>query len=435
VLFTACIAIITSVIVALPSLRVMHLDVNRSLKQGSVTSTPFGRRSGSFLIAGQITLCVVVLTVAGLFLRSLRNAFSIDLGFNSENVFVSRVDPVAQGYSGERSVSFFQQLEKQVGQLPGVRSASVVAPLPLSIFSSRRDFTRPGTSRTLNADVYVVGAQYFQTMGIPVLQGRDFRDVPTTSPLAITISQGLAGTFFSGENPLGHILRCQMGDDKASYEVVGIVGNTKTKTVGEEVRPVVYEYMNQNPKELEGFAAFGGISLVIKTTRNMPTVAPAVRQQVERLDPSMPVFGVESMHEQVGKALLVARISAIFLSAFAFLALALAGVGLYGVVSYSVACRTREIAIRAALGAPRRRTLASLTLQTLRGVGTGLALGLALSVIVARLISSFLYGVHGIDPLTFLFVPPFLLLVALVAVLLPAWLAIRENPMKALRSE
>lgn len=436
VLVTMSIAVIASLMFGLaPALRVVHLDVATFLKEGSVASGLLGLRLRTFLIASQVALCVVVLTAAGLFLRSLRNASSIDLGFHPENILVCRIDPVSQGYSTERTIAFFQQLEKQVSRMPGVRSSSLVAPLPLGIFRSARDFTQPSTGKSINADVHVVGAQYFQVIGVPLLRGRDFRDVSATAPLAAVVNQVLAQRLFAKADPLGKVIEFQWGDEKTSYEIVGVVGNTKTTTIGEELKPVVYEFVDQTPKELEGFSSFGGISLITKTTGNPAALTAALQHQVEQLDPDMPIYGVETMEEQVGKALLLSRLSAAFLGIFGCLALTLAGVGLYGVVSYSVACRTREIAIRAALGAPLRRTLASLTLQGFGAVAAGLIFGLAGSLVIGRIISGFLYGVQGADPLTFFFVPVLLAGVALTAIFAPAWHAAHVNPAQALRTE
>jgi predicted permease len=310
-----------------------------------------------------------------------------------------------------------------------------VAPLPLGIFSSGRDFSVPGTTRTINANLHMVGPRYFETMGIPLIQGRDFRDVPASSPSVAVISRTMADKLFPNENPIGQRIGWKFAEDKKTYEVVGVAGDTKSKTIGETVGPCLYELAAQNEKDLEAFSSFGGVSLVIKTVGRPQTLVAAVRQEVERLDPGMPTYGIETMEEQVGKSLVVARLAAWFLGAFGFLALTLAAVGLYGLMSYSVAARTREIAIRMALGASTERTLSMLTRQGLGVVGIGLVVGLAGSLAVGRLLSSLLYGVGGFDALTFIAVPIVLACAACFAILVPARRATKVDPMVALRYE
>jgi predicted permease len=378
---------------------------------------------------------VVVVVVAFLFLHSLWNGFSIDLGFRPENLLVVKFDVTAQGYSQKRGALFFQQLEERVSALPGVRSASVVAPLPLGILSSGSSVSVPGTSRTTDANRHIVGPRYFETMGIPVLKGRSFRDIAASSPPVGIINQVMAERLFPNDSPIGQRVEWQFGKESTVYEIVGVVGNTKSKTIGEVLKPCLFELAAQKEKDLEAFSSFGGVNLVIKTTGNPRAFIAVVQQEVERLDPGLPVFGVETMEEQVGKSLVIARLVASFLGVFGFLALTLAGVGLYGLMSYSVTTRTREIAIRMALGASTEKTLSLLARQGLGVVGIGLAVGLTASLAVGRLVSSLLYGVGRYDALTFIAVPIVLVCVACCAILLPARRAAKVDPMVALRYE
>jgi putative ABC transport system permease protein len=384
----------------------------------------------------QVATSVVVLVVASLFLHSLWNGFSIDLGFRPENLLVVKVDPTAQGYSSQQSAFFFRQLEERVSNLPGVRSASVVAPLPLGIAGNAADVSVLGTSRTINANRHLVGPRYFETMGIPLLRGRDLRDVSASSPpLLAVINRVMAERLFARENPVGQRVAWGSGKESTVYQIVGVVGDTKIKTIGEALRPCLYGLAAQNEEALEGLSSFAGTSLVIKTVGKPQALAAVVQQEVERLDPGLPVYGVETMQEQVGKSLVVARLVASFLGVFGFLALTLAIVGLYGLMSYTVAARTREIAIRMALGASAARTLSMLARQGLGTVGVGLVVGLAAGLAVSRLLSSLLYGVGSFDPLTFITVSIVLVAVASLAVLLPARRAARVDPMLALRYE
>jgi predicted permease len=436
-LVTAGIAILTSLMFGLaPAARATRVDANASLTDSGTTSTPFASGwTRKVLVMVQMAVSVVVLVAAALFLHSLWNGFSIDLGFHPENLLVVKVDPTAQGYSRERSALFFQQLEERVSALPGVRSASVVAPLPLGIFSSGGDFSVPGTPRSINANLHMVGQHYFETMGIPLLRGRDFRDIAASSPLVAVISRAMGNQLFANENPVGQRIGWEFGTDKKTYEVVGVVGDAKSKTIGESLRPCLYELSAQNEKDLERFSSFGGVSLVIKTVGKPKALAAVVQEEVERLDPGLPLYGVETMEEQIGKSLVLARLAASFLGVFGFLALTLAAVGLYGLMSYTVAARTREIAIRTALGASAIRTLSMLARQGLTAVGVGLAVGLGASFAIGRLVSSQLYGVGSLDPLTFITVPIVLVCVACLAVLVPARQAAKLDPMVALRYE
>jgi predicted permease len=437
-LATAGIAVLTGLMFGLaPAARATRLDLNATLNDSGTASTAFASQwTRKVLVIVQVAASVVVLVAASLFLHSLRNAFSTDLGFHPENLLVVKVDPIAQGYSRAQTTAFFQQIEERVSKLPGVRSASVVAPLPLGISSSGSDVSVLGASRTINVNRHLVGPRYFETMGIPLLAGQDFPDVSASSaPLLGVINRVMSEKLFPHENPVGQEVSWGTGKGSAVYHIVGVVGDTKSKTIGETPRPCLYGLVAQDVKALEGLSSFGGASLVIKTVGKPKALAAVVQQEVERLDPGLPVYGVETMEEQVGKSLVLARLGASCLGVFGFLALTLAAVGLYGLMSYSVAARTREIAIRMALGASVARTLSMLARQGLGTVGVGLVVGLAASLAVGRLLSSLLYGVGSFDPLTFITVPIVLVAVASLAVLLPARRAARVDPMLALRYE
>jgi predicted permease len=414
-----------------PAARATRLDVNASLNDSGAASTAFASQwTRKVLAMVQVAVSVVVLVAAVLFLHSLWNGFSIDLGFRPENLLIARVDTTAQAYSKERSALFFQQLEERVSGLPGVRSASVVMPLPVGTFSSGSQVSVPGTSRTIDANRHVVGPRFFETMGIPLLRGRDFRGIAASSPLVTVINRALAERLFPNENPIGQRLRWW---DKV-YEIVGVVDNSKSSTIGEAPTPCLYQLTAQHETDLQTFSSLG-INLVVRTAVKPKAVAALVQQEVERLDPNLPVYGVETMEEQVGKSLVLARLVASFLAVFGFLALTLAAVGLYGLMCYTVAARTREIAIRMALGASAARTLSMLARQGLSTVGVGLAAGLAAGLAVGRLVSSLLYGVASFDPLTFITVPIVLVFVACFAILVPARQAAKVDPMVALRHE
>ncbi len=432
---TAGIAVLTSLIFGLaPAVRTTRVNVTASLKEGDPVSTGFSIQwTRRVLVTVQVAVSVVVLVTAALFLHSLWKVFSIDLGFHAENLLVVTVDPATQGYSRERSRFFLQQLEERVSGLPGVPSASVVAPLPLGIATMQDDVWVPGTSRMINANRHLVGSRYFETMGIPLSKGRDFAAIEA-QPVAV-INRAMAERLFPNENPVGQRVRLESAKGGEVYEIVGVAGNTKLKTIGEAFRPCLYTLAAQNGKDLEHLSSIFGISLVVKSVGKPMALARAVQQEVERLAPGLPVFGVETMEEQIGKSLVLARLAASFLGVFGFLALTLAAVGLYGLMSYTVVARTREIAIRMALGASAERTLAMLARQGLSTVGVGLAAGLAAGLAVGRLVSSLLYGVGSFDLWTFITVPIVLIFMACLAILVPARRAAKVDPMVALRYE
>jgi predicted permease len=436
-LVTVGVAVLTSLVFGLaPAARGTSLDVNASLKDNDPASTAFTTQwTRKILVIIQVAVSVVVLVAAMLFLHSLRNGFSIDLGFRPENLLIVTLDTTAQGYSKERSALFFQQLEERVSNLPGVRSASIVAPLPLGISSSGGQIWVLGTSRNTYADLPMVGPRYFASMRIPLLSGRDFRDIAASSPPVAIINRAMAERLFPNEDPVGQRVGWEFGKERAAFEIIGVAGNTKSKTIGEPFRPCLYRLAAQNEKDVERLSSSSGVSLVIKTVGKPKALTAIVQQEVERLDPGLPVYGVETMEEQVGKSLVLARLAASFLGVFGFLALTLAAVGLYGLMSYSVAARTREIAIRMALGASVQRTLSMLARQGLSTVGVGLAAGLAAGLAVGRLVSSLLYGVSSLDPLTFIAVPIVLVFVACLAILVPARQAAKVDPLVALRYE
>jgi len=429
---TLGIAVLTSLLFGLaPSARSTGLDVNSSLKDSDTATTAFAAQwTRKVLVIVQVAVSVVVLAAATLFLHSLWNGFSTDLGFRPENLLIATLDTTAQGYSKERSALFFQQLEERMSALPGVRSASIAAPLPLGIYSSGSPVSIPGTSRSVDANRHVVGPRFFETMGIPILKGRSFRDIPASSPQVAIINRVLAERLFHTQDPIGQRVRWWNKD----YEIAGVAGDAKSKTIGEALTPCLYQLAAQNAEDLASFSS-AGIFLVVRTAGEPKALAPVLEREVERLDPTLPVYGVETMEEQVGKDLVLARLAAVFLGVCGFLAVTLAAVGLYGLMSYSVAARTREIAIRMALGASVTRTLSMLTRQGLTTVGVGLAVGLAAGLAVGRLVSSLLYGVRGFDPLTFVAVPAVLLCVAGFAILMPARQAAKVDPMVALRHE
>ncbi|HVP46802.1 MAG TPA: ABC transporter permease [Bryobacteraceae bacterium] len=430
--FTAALSVLTGVLFGLaPALRATRPDLVTTLKeQGALVgrSRRFGMRN--LLVAGQVTLSLVLLVGSSLFLRSLQNASSIDLGLRPENVLLMGVDPKLHHYSAEKTRLFLGELRERVSALPGVASVSFLDSLPLSLGGTNNGYqpdNGKSDAKEFEASVYTVDRGYFETIGTPLVRGRDFRRQEGTERVAI-INETLAERMFPGEDPLGRRFR---GDNK-TWEIIGVARNSKSRTLGEDPAGIVYLDLQQHPEEV---MSFFGISILAKTTVNPRTLTRAVRAQVAALDPNLAVFGIETMQEHVNKALLIPKLSAVLLGVFGGVGLVLATVGLYGVLSYSVRRRTREIGIRMALGASASGVLRMVARQGMLLAGVGLVIGLAISLALWRLAGSFLYGISATDPVTFIGVPLLLLLVACVAALLPARRASQVEPMDALRYE
>lgn len=432
-LFTVGLSLVTALLFGLvPALRATRPDLVGALKEASAVSGRAGR-SGmrNTLVVVQVALSLVLLTAAGLFLRSLGNASSIDIGFKPDNILVTRVDPKVHNYSAERTMQFLSQLRERVSALPGVRSVSFVDVVPVSIAGTGRNFevdaTKDRPAQSVNADVHGVYSGYFQTMGIPLLSGRDF-DLQTNNQNEAIINETMAGRLFPNQDPIGRVVRA----DRASYTVIGVVRNSKSRTVGEGPVNCAYLFLDVAP---EKGVSFFGISTLVKTSVDPRQLDRPVREQIAALDPNMAVFNTETMQEHLNESLLLPRISAWLLGSFGAVGLTLGAVGLYGVMSYSVRRRTHEIGVRMALGARPGTVLAMVLRQGLALTSVGLAIGLSIAVAVGRLSASLLYGISGTDLITFLVVPTVLVAAALVAIVIPARRAAKIDPMVALRYE
>ena len=435
--FTAALSIFTGILFGLaPALRATRPDLVESLKNESPVFGRLRRFSlRNALVVVQVALSLVLLVGAGLFLRSLGNASSIDIGMQPDNVLLMAIDPKLNHYSRERTQQVLEQLRQRVTALPGVRSVSFVDSIPLSIGGINFDFAAAGgngsAGQNINSDVYSVGSGYWETMGIPLLRGRDFSR-NTGDGRALIVNQTMARRAFGNEDPLGRQMLSDELGQKVLYTIVGVARDSKSRTLGEKPQNCAYLFVEANPEKV---FSFFGISIAVKTSANPAAMAKPVREQIAALDPNLPILSTETMREHVDKSLLLPRISATLLGVFGAVGLTLAAIGLYGVMSFSVRRRTREIGIRLALGANPGSVLAMVLRQGLALAGVGLVLGLAIALAVGRLASSLLYGIGGTDLITFLAVPAVLLAAALVAIVLPARRAARLGPMTALRME
>jgi predicted permease len=400
--------------------------------KGEDALTRPGRRftMRNILVVAQISLSLVLLCVTGLFLRSLERAAGMDVGFRSEGILMMSVDPRVHGYTPERTVKFLGELRDRATALPGVSSAVTTDVAPLSMGNRSDSFHAEGVKASgpdPSVDLYMVTPGYFEVMGIPRLLGRDFANESASAPKVAVVNQAFVHDVFHDENPIGR----RVEGAGMSYQVIGVVGNAKSRTIGEDLRPVLYRALAQS---VASDPSFLGYTLIVRTSDEAGT-ASALRNIVRSLDPSIAVFNAESMHEHLRDALFLPRLAGSLFGVFGFVGLALASVGLYGVMSYAVSRRTREIGIRIALGAQLGAVQRLVVRQGMLLAGVALALGLPVAWMAAKFSSSFLYGIHPHDLATFTVVPVILALVALLACWIPARRAARVDPQTALRCE
>ncbi len=384
------------------------------------------------LVVAQVAMSLVLLCATGLFLRSLRSATSIDTGFRTHGVLRMAIDPRVHGYSAERTIQFLTQLRQRVAVLPGVTSAACTDIVPLSMGGRSDGFEAEGAPKSSptvpSAELYMVTPGYFETLGIPRVAGRDLGDVDAGSPRVAVVNQVFAEKLFPRENPLGR----RVNGGGVTYQIVGVVKNMKSRTLAEDLRPVLYRSLAQS---VAGDPSLLGYSVLVRTAGDAGALASAVRREIQTLDPTLAIYNAETMEEHVRDALFLPRLAGTLFGVFGFVGLLLAGVGLYGVMSYAVSRRTREIGIRIALGAQTGGVQRLIVRQGMLLTAIALAMGLAGAWAAAKLFTSILYGVTPHDVVTFTVVPVFLAAVALLACWIPSRRAARVDPMIALRYE
>ena len=433
VLYTFVLSVVTGFLCGLVPARIASRPVlTRALKGEDALARP-GRRITlrNSLAVAQIAISLVLLSAAGLFLRSLAGASSVDIGFRSRNVVMVSVDPRIHGYSPERTTQFLALLRERVAAMPGVVSVAATDSVPLS-GGNRSDALhadgQPQNGPDPGVELYMATPGYFETLGIPRLMGRDFGNESPTAPKVAIINEALAEHLYGRSNPIGRTL----SGGGATYHIIGVVKNIKSRSYGEETRYVLFRSLAQNTGSDPSFL---GYQLLVQTSGDQGAVIQATRAQIRALDPNMAVYGVETMREHLSKALFLPRLAGTLFGVFGFIGLTLAAVGLYGVISYSVAHRTHEIGIRLALGAPLSAIRGLVLRQGMSLIVIAIAIGMPAAWFAAKFSRSFLYGVRPHDPITFLVVPLFLAAIALVACWVPARRASKTDPQTALRYE
>ncbi len=434
--FTFALSLITGIVFGLvPAWQSTRLDLHTALKDGGRAAASGGRwRLRSLLVVSEMALALVLLIGAGLLIQSTLRLLNVKLGFKPERLLTLQLElPQARYSTDDQTRAFHQQLLTRVAALPGVVSASSVNWLPLEggpvdLFWIEGP-PRPRPSEMPKATTRVVSANYFHTMGIALIKGRHFTDADNqTSPRVLVVNNALAKKLFGQQEPLGRRL---IFDDKP-LEIVGVVDDERVGELDQEAESVVYRPFLQDP--------WAKVNLAVRTTGEPGSVVNAVRSEAQALDPNLALFSVATMEQLIAEqpATFLRRYPALLLAVFAALALILAAIGIYGIVSYSVKQRTHEIAIRLALGAQSRDVLRLVIGQGMRLAGAGVVIGLALAITLAKLMTGFsglLYGVQATDSPTFALIALLLLAVALAACWLPARRATKVSPSASLRAE
>jgi predicted permease len=432
VLFSAMLALISGIVFGLaPAVRATRTDLTGALKDGSSTVgllRRFGLRN--ILVVTQVAVCMLLLICSGLFLRSLRASQVANTGMRSRNVLYLGFDPSLNHYTGAQTRQFMTGLLARVEALPGVESATLTTNVPLSLthFGTRilpeDKLADPSSRNQVNAELYAVAPHFFETLGIPLLAGEDFRtDMPDSEEVAI-VNETLARKAFPGQNPLGR----RVSHQDHMLRIIGVVATAKAQSISETPRGSLYVPILRNQN-----ANVFGVTLLVKTKGDPAAYANTVRQVTHGLDSSIAIFDVRTMETHLRNALILPRMAAAMFGLCGATALLISIIGLYGVVSFAVARRTREIGIRMALGAARSQVLGMVLKQGLGLAGMGCAIGLGMALAVSRVAASLLYGISAFDWVTFLLTPLLLIAVALAACLVPARRAAGLNPIATLR--
>ena len=438
-LFTFGISMLAGLLFGLaPAIQASKTDLTSALKEKSRLRhgrLRFGLSSG--LVAAQVALSMVLLTGAGLFARSLLKLETEDLGFNRENVLLVNLDPRLGGYKPAELGTLYQQLFDRLSVVPTVRSVTMATYSPMSGRSSTRNIAiqgyTPQPGEQIIVESLLAGPKYCETLGIPLLQGRELgpRDIPS-SPKVAVVNKALVDRYFKNQNPIGRTFFFgEPGDtDVERIEIVGVIGNVKTSDAREDASLAVYRPMLQ-ARDQEAYS----VTFHVRTAGDAASLAPAIREAINQIDSKLPVYGVTTLNKQLAENLNQDRLIARLVTFFGLLALALACVGLYGVMAHAVVRRTNEIGIRMALGAGRGNIARMILRETLTMVLTGLLIGIPTALAAGQLITNQLFGLKPSDPLSFVAAGIVLLAVSLLAGYLPARKASRVDPLIALRYE
>ena len=431
--FSTAVALLTGFLFGLaPAVQGTRVEPVRALKASARGFAGSGRGwpLKQTLVASQVALSLVLLVGAGLFLRTLRNFSELDPGFDRDHILTVWLDTHMAGYKQEQLSALYERLIERVEAIPGVRSASL-ASCGLAIgCGDSSDIYLPGIPHTngeTDAQERRVSHHFFDTVGIPLVEGRDFTTTDNETTLAVTIvNQTFVREFLKDKNPIGQYFGYDTANDHR-FQIVGVVKDARVNDIRESAPPMIYHSIAQDAIDVE--------SLDVRTFADPSRLISQVRQAVRSVDPNLPIGGIATLAEQVSSNLAQQRLIARLTTIFGVLALGLACLGLYGVMSYTVARRTSELGIRLALGSTRWSALWVVLRESFIVIGAGILVGACLSLAGTRLVSSMLFGLSPHDPLTLAAAAMLLLLVSVASGLLPAWRAAQVDPMAALRHE
>jgi len=435
--FTFAVVLLTGILFGLaPAMRASRVNLSATLKEGGRSMAGSGNhRLRSLLVVAEVALSLVLLIGAGLLVRSFLSVQHVDPGFAAQNVLSLRLSVSGTTYEKQpRRMIFYKQLWERLRQLPGVESAGGSTILPLSGGISWGSISIEGYvpesgQSLIQADGRIATVGYFETMKTPLIRGRFFneQDTPESEKVAI-IDENMARTYWPDDDPVGKRLKFGRVESKTPWlTVVGVVASVKQYALDTESRVAFYTPHEQSPS--------GGLYVTVRTATDPRNIASAITAEARAMDPNVPIYDIKTMDQRLTESLARRRFAMFALGLFAGVAMLLAAVGIYGVMSYSVTQRTREIGIRMALGAPTRGVLTLIVGQGMLLAGAGVVIGLAGAVATTRLMSSLLYGISATDPITFGVIGILLASVALLACYVPARRATKVDPMVALRYE
>jgi predicted permease len=441
--FTLALSLLTGIVFGLaPALQSSRPDLLPSLKDESYSPVQSRRRftTRNLLVIAQVALSLALLIGAGLFLRSLWRIQSVHPGFDADKVLTATLNINLLRYTTQQGRDFYRRAVERVAGLPGVESVSLARVTPISGGMRETNFViegqdeeeinrrRNGGDNALQSvGANVVGANYLQTIGVSLSQGRDFTAADIeNAPRVVIANESFARQYFAGQSPLGRRLRIG-GPRNPWSEIIGVARDSKYRALDEAPRPFIYLPLTQNHET--------GMTLHVRAAGDPLNIAAAVRREINSIEKNLPLTDLQPISALIGASLYPARMGAVLIGVFGLLALLLAGVGLYGVMAYAVSQRTREIGLRMALGARARDVLRQVLSEAMTLVAIGMAIGWGLAAALSRLIASFLFGVGAMDAVTFAAIPILLAIVALVASYLPARRAMKVDPMVALRCD
>jgi predicted permease len=424
--FVAAVSVLTGIVFGLaPAVRATGVDLAGAMKENSRSVTGSRTLLSKALLVTQVAVSLVLLIGAGLFVRTLQNLRTVDVGFDTSNILMFRVNPTLNRYEPERVAQLHHQLTESLEALPGTRSVGLSRTALLSGSESTTDIYTQGRTDGIETYAMSVSPKLFATLGIPIILGRDFNAHDVANPTASAlINETAARKYFGNENPLGRRVG-QSPEESGQTEIIGVIRDTKYNSVRDAAPPTIYTSM-RDP---------GSIWVMMRTEGDPTAMIPAVRSAVQKIDPDVPTVGMTTQTEQLEGRFAQERLFALAYSLFGGLALLLACIGLFGLMSYSVSRRTNEIGIRMALGAQRSGVVGMVLRESMVMVAAGVIIGVAAALAAGRLVATVLFGLTPADVWTIAGAALVMTAVSLAAGYLPARRAARVDPMTALRYE